>query len=165
MYGVYNVETLEKLIKTIHTLHSRQSIYESLFAGRVLQHRNIIHKRMGNKAYNIMLLPHYTIKDKYIEIYNEFITQLRTYAKAVRILAKRYLPISLIMPLKVKEILTSVKETLMKTNPDYDIVIKILHVYYDMKLVTFGIDSNRNSIILFPIFIQSYTQQPLIFTN
>ena len=31
-----------------------------------------------------------------------------------------------------------------------------------MKLVTFGIDKERNLIIQFPIFIQPYTQQPLI---
>ena len=41
------------------------------------------------------------------------------------------------------------------------IVIKRLHLYYDMKLVTFGIDRNRNLIIQFTIFIQPYTQQPL----
>ena len=82
----------------------------------------------------------HTIKDKYIEVYNEFISQLQIYAKVVRILAKGYLPISLIMPLKLQEILNSVKETLTKSNPDYDIMIKRLHLYYDMKLVTFGID-------------------------
>ena len=32
-----------------------------------------------------------------------------------------------------------------------------------MKLVTFGIDRKRNLIIQFQIFIQAYTQQPLIF--
>ena len=31
-----------------------------------------------------------------------------------------------------------------------------------MKLVTFGIDDNKNLIIQFPVFIQPYTQQPLI---
>ena len=31
-----------------------------------------------------------------------------------------------------------------------------------MKLVTFGIDKKRNLIIQFPIFVQPYTQQPLI---
>ena len=102
-----------------------------------------------------------TIKDRYIEIYNEFISQLHIYAKAVRILAKGYLPILPITPLKLQEILNSIKETLTKTNPDYDIVIKRLHLYYDMKLGTFGIDINRNLIIQFPIFVQSCTQQPL----
>ena len=48
------------------------------------------------------------IKDKYIEIYNEFISQLHIYNKAVRILTKVYLLILLIMPLKLQEILNSV---------------------------------------------------------
>ena len=37
MYGVYSAETLEKLIKTVHMLHSRQSLYESLFVGKVTE--------------------------------------------------------------------------------------------------------------------------------
>ena len=31
-----------------------------------------------------------------------------------------------------------------------------------MKLVTFGIDKERNLVIQFPVFIQTYTQHPLI---
>ena len=69
------------------------------------------------------------IKDIYIEIYNEFILQLQIYAKAVRILAKGYLPILLMTPLKLQEILDSVKESLIKTNPEYDIVIKKGYTY------------------------------------
>ena len=83
-------------------------------------------------------------------------------AKAMRILAKGYLLISLITPYKLQEIINSVKETLIKNNPDYDIVIRRLHLYYDMNLVTFGVDEDRNLIIQFPIFVQPYTQQPLI---
>ena len=84
--------------------------------------------------------------------------------KVVRILAKSYHPIWLITPLKLQEILISVKDTLTKTNLDYDydIVIKRLHQHYNVKLVTYGIDRKRNLIIQFPIFIQSYTQQSLI---
>ena len=37
-----------------------------------------------------------------------------------------------------------------------------LHLYYDMKLVTLSIDEYRNFIIQFPIFLQPYTQHPLI---
>ena len=39
--------------------------------------------------------------------------------------------------------------------------MKRLHLYYDIKLVTFGIDRKRNLIIQFPIFMQPYTQQLL----
>ena len=65
-------------------------------------------------------------------------------------------------PLKLQEILDSVKEALIKTNLEYDILIKRLHLYYNMKLVTFGIDRKRILIIQFPIFMQPYTLQPLI---
>ena len=77
-------------------------------------------------------------------------------------MAKGYLPNSLIIPLKIKEILDSIKATIKTTNPDYDLVIKRLHLYYNMRLVTFGIDRDRNLIIHFPVVIQPYTQQPLV---
>ena len=69
------------------------------------------------------------------------------YEEAIRILAKGYLPILLITPLKLKEIQDAVKTTIRKMNPDYDIITKRLHIYYDMKLVTSGIDINKNLII------------------
>ena len=47
---------------------------------------------------NALLYLH-TIKEKYIVVYNEFITQLRIYVKAIRILAKGYSPISLNNPI------------------------------------------------------------------
>ena len=56
----------------------------------------------------------YTIRDKYVAVYDEFITQLHIYVKAIRILAKGYLPNSLITPYKLQEIINLVKETLIK---------------------------------------------------
>ena len=41
-------------------------------------------------------------------------------------------------------------------------MIKRLHLYYNLKLVTFRIDGKRNLIAQFPVFVQPYTQQPLI---
>ena len=37
-----------------------------------------------------------------------------------------------------------------------------LYLYYDMKLVTFGIDNQRNLIVQFPVFVQPYTQKRLV---
>ena len=102
------------------------------------------------------------MQDKYITLYKELITQLFIYTTSIRILEKGYLPISLITPSKLREILNGVKTAIRKTNPDYDLVIDRLHLYYDIQLVTFGIDKDQNLIIQFPVFIQPYTQQPLI---
>ena len=69
-----------------------------------------------------------TVKDKYVLLYKELIMQLHIYATAIRILAKEYLLISLTTPLKLKEILNKVTITVRKADPDYDLVIKRLHL-------------------------------------
>ena len=42
-----------------------------------------------------------------------------------------------------------------------DLVIGRQHLYYDMQLVTFGIDRDKN-LIQFLVFIQPYTQKSLM---
>ena len=74
------------------------------------------------------------------------INHLQMYAKVIGILSKGYLAISLLPPSKLQKILGEIKKDIQITNPEHDIVIKRLHLYY-MKLVTFGIDENRNLIL------------------
>ena len=94
-------------------------------------------------------------------MYERFVNQLKEYSSAIRILTKGYLPTSLLPSSKLAKILQEVKQVLLKTNKNYGLVIKGLYKYYDMKLVTFGIDRDRNLIIQFPVFVQPYTQKPL----
>ena len=103
-----------------------------------------------------------TVQDKYIALCRELIIQLYIYTTSIRILAKGYLSISLVTPSKLREILNDVKTATQKTNPDYDLVIGRLHLYYNMQLVIIGIDKDKNLIVQFPVIIQPYTQQPLI---
>ena len=63
--------------------------------------------------------------------------------------------------MKLAKILQEVKQVLLKTNKNYGLAIKGMYKYYDMKLVTFGIDQNRNLIIQFLVFVEPYTQKPL----
>ena len=81
--------------------------------------------------------------------------ELKSYYKVIRILSKGYLPITLISPSKLEAIIEQVR--LVLTNKDYDLVLTRLYLYYDMKLVTFGIVSQRNLIIQFPVFVQPYS--------
>ena len=79
------------------------------------------------------------------------------YTSAIRILAKGYLPILLVTPLKLRGIFNEVKTSIQKTNPDYDLVIDRLHLYYNIQLVTFGTDKDKSHIIQFLVFVQPYT--------
>ena len=165
MYGIYNAEMLDKLINTVHEIHNATSSHEKLFAG---EHNPSLFRMLYTDALGIQqyatnsLLFLRIIQDKYISLYRELITQLCTYISAIRILAKGYLPNTLITPRKLQEILTEVKRLLHITNPDYILALDRLHLYYDMQLVTFGVDNDMNLIIQFLVFIQPYTQKPLI---
>ena len=94
-------------------------------------------------------------------MYERFVNQLKEYLQVIRILSKGYLPILLLPPSKLAKTLHEVKQVLSKTNKNHGLIIKGVYKYYDMKLVMFGIDQDRNLIIQFPVFIQPYTQKPL----
>ena len=152
MHSVYNVETLEKIINTVHNIHNTTLSHERLFSRQQssLTLKYLYAHSLGLHHYSIILLFYLrTMQDKYIALYRELITHLQIYTSAIRILAKGYLPNTLVTPSKLKEILNEVKPALLMNNPDYDLVMDGLHLYYDMQLVTFGID--KNLIIQFPV--------------
>ena len=95
-------------------------------------------------------------------MYEIFLYQLKQYAQAIRLLSKGYLPISLLLPSKLNIILQKVREAVQIKNRDYDLLIKRLYLYYNMKFITFGIDDQRNLIIQFPVFVHSHNQQHLM---
>ena len=165
MYGIYNADMLEKLIRTVHEIHNTTSSHEKLFAG---EHDHSVFRilythSLGLQQYSTNSLIYLRIiQDKYISLYRVLIAQLHTYVSAIRILAKGYLPNTLIKPEKLQEILTEVRKSLNITNPDYDLVLDRLHLYYNMQLVAFCIDKDMNLVIQFSVFIQPYAQKPLI---
>ena len=161
MYGVYNVDTLEKLIQMVHKMNNRSVWYERLYAGHVNKWFEMYSASQDANYYAIhSLLYLWTIQEKYIKMYERFVNQLKEYSHAIRILSKGYLSISLLPPSKLAKILQEVKQVVLKTNKNYGLVIKGMYKY-DMELVMFGIDKNRNLIIQFPVFVQPYTQKPL----
>ena len=68
---------------------------------------------------------------------------IKNVCRVIKILPKGYLPISFLPPSKLNKIFQEVKVALQTTNRDYDLVIKRLYLYYDMKSVMFGIDDKK----------------------
>ena len=147
MYWIYNAEILEKLINTVQEIHNVTSSHEKFFAG---EHNPTIFRLLYMDALGIQqyafnsLLFLRVVQDKYISLYKELITQLKSYVSAIRVLTKGYLPTTLITPSKLQGIFAEVKKSLQHTNPDYALVLERLHLYYDMQLVTFGIDKDMD---------------------
>ena len=163
MYGKNNSDTLMDLIETVHKMYNVTTWKEKMFVGTM--DKRLKHELTNSNnefSYSIdSMLFWTTIKEKYVRMYERFIVELKFYSKAIRILSKGYLPISLIPPSKLEAILEQVRLALTKTNKDYDLVLSRLHLYYDIKLVMFGIDNQKNLIIQFPVFVQPYTQTRL----
>ena len=164
MYGICNSDTLEDLINTVHKLYNQSTWNERLFAGQIKDwyHWYLSSRGVNHYAINSLLFLT-TARERYVKMYERFINQLREYAQVIRILLKGYLPISLLPPSKLNTILEKVKEAVQINNGDYDLFIKRLHLYYDMTLVTFGIDGQTNLITQFLVFVHLHTQQHLYY--
>ena len=94
-------------------MHNITTPNERLFAGKIGSSFTWYLTKNGVHHYAInMLLYLRTLREKYVKLYEDFIVQLCMYAKAVRIFSKGYLPISLISPSKLPEILNAVKEAI-----------------------------------------------------
>ena len=93
MYGIYNTETSEKLIDMVHHMHNSKTPHEKLFTRQLnatyMWYINT-HGTQGIQHYAIYssLLYLRTTREKYIQMYKEFIMQLCMYAKAISKIAK-----------------------------------------------------------------------------
>ena len=126
MYGTYNSETLMDLIET--------TLREKIFVGtmpRWLKEQLMNSNNEYNYATDFVLFLT-TIKEKHVRVYEKFIEELKSYSKAIRILSKGYLPITLMPPSKLEAILEQVKIVFGRTNKDYELVLTALYLYYDM---------------------------------
>ena len=91
------------------------SSHEKLFAGQhsSLSFKSLYAHSVGLHYYSVNSLMYLrTIQDKYITLYRELISQLHISASVIRVLAKGYLPNTLVTPFKLKEILNEVRQTL-----------------------------------------------------
>ena len=137
MYSKYNSAMLMYLINTAHHMQNLTSWKEKMFVRKMTEWvKKELAKSKNEYSYLVdAILFLTTVREKYVKMHERFIVELKTYLKAIRILSKGYLPISLIPPSKLEVILLQVKTALAKTNKDYDLVLSRLYLYYDMKLV------------------------------
>ena len=165
MYGKYNSDTLMALIDMVHQMQNVTMGNEKIFVSEMNDwHKCKLEDVCSEFDYSMdAALFLTTVTEKYMRMYEKFTNELSSYLKAIQILSKGYLPITLITPSKLKDILHQVQLAITKWNKDYERVLNRLYMYYDMKLVTFGIASQRNLIIQFPVFIQPCTQTKLTF--
>ena len=130
MYGKYNSDTLMELVKTVHLMKNVTTWKEKFFVSEMSQWLKNklahIHNEFDYSIDAMLFLT--TIEEKYVRMFEKFIAELRSYLKAIRILSKGYLPITLITPSKLEAILKQVHTAIAKTNQDYELVLNRLYL-------------------------------------
>ena len=165
LYGKYNLDSLEKIVHTINHLGDRVHHMESLLMGNnplvtkeQFLHVNPIGRlRFANKL-NIYLT---TVQETQLRLYDELERILKVFLLAAETLSKGYLPASLFPPSVLCNITSSALAMVQKKNPDYVLTIKHVTEYYDMKMVTFGVNDGVELVVAFPVFVQDHTRESM----
>ena len=104
-----------------------------------------------------------SVQETQLRLYDELERVLREFLSAVRILSKGYLPGSLPPPPPtiLCRITSNALQMVQRKNPDYVLMIKHVTEYYDMKMVTFGVNDGEELVVAFPVFIQDHTRESM----
>ena len=117
-------------------------------------HASSIGRLLFTHKLNIYLT---SVQETQLRLYDELERVLRKFLSAVRILSKDYLPTFLFPPTILHRITSNALQIVQKKNPNYVLMIKHVMEYYDMKMVTFGINDGEELVVTFPVFIQDHT--------
>ena len=71
------------------------------------------------------------------------------------------MPACLFPPTVLHRITSNALQMVQKKNPDYVLTIKHVTEYYDMKMVTFGINDGEELVVAFPVFVQDHTRESM----
>ena len=96
----------------------------------------------------------------HIILYEWLLQHLKDLLDSIGILSTGHLPPLLFLPTMLKNITTNAINLVGKSHPDYVLAIDHVTEYYDMKLATFGVDTDNNMVIAFPVFVKDYTSEP-----
>ena len=165
LYGKYNLDSLEKIIHTVNHLGDRVHRMEELLMGkdhgvatRQFLHASYIGRLLFAHKLHIYLT---SVQETQLRLYDELERVLREFLSAVRILSKGYLPASLFPPTTLRRITSNALQLVHKKNPDYVLSIKHVTEYYDMKMVTFGVNDGEELVVAFPVFVQDHTRESM----
>ena len=102
-----------------------------------------------------------SVQETQLRLYDELERVLREFLSAVAVLSKGYLPTSLFPPSTLCRITSNTLQMVQRKNPDYVLTIKHFTEYYDMKMVTFGVNDGEELIVAFPGFVQDHTRESM----
>ena len=163
LYGEFDINSTVSIIELLDSLDNRTSYLERILEMEVKEWTNkFLDLSNGPTMYSHMLQLYIAnLREKYIRLYEALETELRLLLRSIAILSKGYLPPQLFPPRTLVEISQKAIAMIKTQNPDYVLALPHITDYYDMRLVTFGLDDQGRLVVCFPIFIKEYKKEPM----
>ena len=163
LYGEYDVNSTQSIINLLGNLNESTDSLE----GWLLYNSRDIAKYMIDTVTGPVLYSHLTqlyiqsLREKYIRLYETLVTEVKLLLRSIAILSKGYLPPQLFPPTTLVEISHRAITMIKHRNPDYVLALPHISDYYNMRLVTFGLDDQGRLVVCFPIFIKDFKKEPM----
>ena len=147
----------------LSNLTNRTAFLENMLNGKV---RGIMDKYLkentGHEIYSHQInLYVQAMRERYLRMPENLINELRLLLRSIATLSKGYLPPQLFSPTDLVKISMAALKMVQKRHPDYVLAIPQTSSYYDMRLVTFGIDELDRLVVCFPIFVKDFSRESM----
>ena len=163
LYGEYDINSTQSILKILDNLDSSTSSLEGWLEYNSREWANSIVDTVNGPILYSHLSQLYiqSLREKYIRLYEALVRELKLLLRSIAILSKGYLPPQLFPPTTLVDISQKAIAMIKSRNPDYVLALPHITDYYDMRLVTFGLDDQERLVVCFPIFIKDIKKEPM----
>ena len=163
LYGEYDINSTQSILKILDNLDNRTSSLEGwLDYNTKVWAEDMVDTVTGPVLYShLSQLYIQSLREKYIRLYEALVTGLKLLLRSIAILSKGYLPPQLFPPTTLVDISQRAIAMIKSKNPDYVLALPHITDYYDMRLVTFGLDDQGKLVVCFTIFIKDFKIEPM----
>ena len=163
LYGEYDTDSTVSIVKMLDSLDNRSSTIEKWLEGHSkIWVQNFYETYSGPLVYShLTQLYLASLREKYIRLYEALDTELKLLLRSIAILSKGYLPPQLFPPSTLVGISQKSLAMIQAKNPGYVLALTHITDYYDMRLVTFGLDDQGRLVVCFPIFVKEHKKEPM----
>ena len=102
----------------------------------------------------------HSVLERQIRLYELMLHHLKDLLDSIGILSTSQLPPMLFPPSVLDNITSNAIDMVHRTHPEYELALGHVTEYYDMKLGTFGVDTDSNMVVVFPIFVKDHSDRP-----
>ena len=166
MYGEFSMNSTVDLVDALedmyHNVTSVEKLIVNLTDNMSEWPKHYLNHALGGATYATHIAVYFTsYTEKILEFYRSLLYKVDQLIDAIKILSEGKLPIHLVPPDMLQSFVQEVADHLEANHPQYTLAMPHLSYYYDMKLVTFGVDKDKSLIVTFPILIKPISNKPL----